>query len=223
MIYILDVESAGLQVPENGGGVCDLAIMEIDIDCEILAQVESLIDPEMPISASASGIHHITDSDVVDAPTLAEFMDLYSNPLMDAVVVIGHNVAFDIRFLKAHLPKSFEVLDTLKLARLTWPELENHKLQTIRYHFGLDAGEAHRAMGDVMTTHSLIKLLCEVHNTDLAGLRDLSKKPLSLNTKMPFGKHKDMALGDLPMNYVRWLLNSTDIDPDLRQALEQRL
>lgn len=222
---ILDTETVGMKAPPGASGICDLALMVIDNDSAIVYGHESLIDPECPISPSASGVHHITDDMVADQPTLSEYAEVYGNPLVDyeCGVVIGHNVAFDLRFLGDFVPSGVVVLDTLKLSRLTWPELENHKLQTLRYHFKLDAGEAHRAMGDVVTTHSLVKLLCDEHETDLSGLVELSKKPLSLDTKMPFGKHKDVALKDLPLNYVRWLLETADIDPDLKQALKQRI
>jgi exodeoxyribonuclease X len=37
---------------------------------------------------------------------------------------------------------------------------------------------------------------------------------------MPFGKHKGMAMADVPADYKRWLLGQGDIDPYLRKALE---
>jgi exodeoxyribonuclease X len=35
---------------------------------------------------------------------------------------------------------------------------------------------------------------------------------------MPFGKHKGLALAEVPGDYVRWLLDQQNIDPYLRQA-----
>ena len=38
---------------------------------------------------------------------------------------------------------------------------------------------------------------------------------------MPFGKHRGVAISDLPRDYVGWALkNLTDMDPYLRKALE---
>jgi len=39
-------------------------------------------------------------------------------------------------------------------------------------------------------------------------------------TTMPFGKHKDLLLADVPSDYKQWLLTQGDIDPYLRKALE---
>lgn len=214
-ITVLDTETASLQ-----GGVCDLAIAKINENLEVEWSVESLIDPEVPISASASGIHHITDEMVWDQPTLSEFMEMHNHPLgSDDLVVIGHNVQFDCRMLGVHLPETYRKLCTLKLARNMWPELENHKLQTLRYQFKLDAGTAHRAMGDVMTCISLLRYVAELKGTDLAGVMELARKPLSPDTKFPFGKHKGTPLKNVPKSYVRWVLEKTEIDPDLREAL----
>jgi exodeoxyribonuclease X len=144
-------------------------------------------------------------------------------PLTDVDVVCGHRASFDIGFLRNYLPERFDVIDTLKLARSLWPEAESHKLQTLRYTFGLDAGSAHRAMGDVITTISLMRRIAQEHDTDASGLLMLMNAPLSLDALMPFGKHKNERLRDLPMNYVRWLLDKADIDPDLREALASRV
>ena len=37
---------------------------------------------------------------------------------------------------------------------------------------------------------------------------------------MPFGKHKGLAIADIPNDYKRWLLNQDNVDPYLIQALE---
>lgn len=218
-IFATDTETASLQ-----GGICDLAIVELDQDLNILREVESLIDPERPISPEAMGVHHITNEMVWAAPTISEFVDLHGNWFQEDEnpIIIGHNIAFDIRMLGDLIPQNYTKLCTLKLARLLWPEAESHKLQTLRYTFNLNAGNAHRAMGDVVTCVSLLRLVREERGLDLQGILDLVRKPLSLNTKMTFGKHKGTPLKDLPRSYVSWLLDKTDIDPDLREALATR-
>jgi DNA polymerase III epsilon subunit-like protein len=226
---VADTETACLRPPRPGAGVCDVALAWVDKDANVLSQVESLIDPECAISPSAMGVHHITEQMVWDKPTLLEFAQTNGDPLKkfgehvpgEEVVLIGHNIRFDQAFLSPILQVEHRLLCTLKLARLTWPtELEDHKLQTLRYTFGLDAGAAHRAMGDVITCINLLRLLMKSHETDLPGLLELAKKPLSPETKMSFGKHKGTPLKSLPRNYVSWLLDpDRAIDPDLRDAL----
>ena len=216
LLDVFDTETASLD-----GGVCDLAIVRINNNFEVVAEFESLIDPERQISPAAMGIHHITNEMVWDKPTLTEAMEMWGHPFQrDNLVVGGHNVAFDLRMIAAVLPQQYGKVCTLKLARLCHPGIENHQLQTIRYTFGLDAGPAHRAMGDVITCLSYLKLLAREKNTDLEGLFHLGKQPVSLDTKMTFGKHKGTTLRELPLSYVHWLLSSADsLDPDIREAL----
>ena len=224
-IFVVDTETAGFAPPEKGSGVCDFAYAEIDNDFYVVRDGESLIDPECPISAGASGVHHITNEMVEFEPTLFQYMNLAGFPLMNTEVLIGHNVKFDIRFLHEYLPENFVVLDTLKLSRIIFtpdrfPDLPDHKLQTLRYYFKLDAGTAHRALGDVITCINLLKTLAKVAETDLNGLIKLNNRPLPASTQMPFGKHRGVAIKDLPKAYVSWLLNKADIDEDLKFALE---
>lgn len=223
-LVVLDTETAGLKPPDNGGsGVVDIAIACVDEDFQVYWKIESLIDPECVIRPEAMGVHHITPEMVDGKPTLEEFMRDHRYPLTDVDVICGHSVGFDCRFVRPYLPDNFKVIDTLKLARSLWPEAESHKLQTLRYTFGLDAGSAHRAMGDVVTTISLIRKIADEHDTDANSLLMLMNAPLSLNSAMPFGKHKGERLRDLPINYVRWLVDKADIEPDLREALSARL
>ena len=215
---ITDTETAGLE-----GGVCDVAVRAIDKDFNLLWERESLIDPERPISPGASGVHGIVDEMVVDMPTLQEYVDVYGNPFTsERLVVVGHNIQFDIRMLGAVLPVPHRKLCTLKLAKLVWPEgMDDYKLQTLRYTFRLEAGDAHRAMGDVITCHSLLKVAGEKLGTDMYGLMDFCRKPLPKTTKFPCGKHKGTMLKDLPGSYVSWaLVNMTNLDDDLKEALQ---
>ena len=221
-LLTIDTETSGL-APAEGTGVCDLAIACVDEDFEVYWKIESLIDPECIISPGAMGVHHITQEMVADKPTLGEFMRLQKYPFDDADVFIGHSVNFDLRFVRDYLPETFQTIDTLKLSRLVWPDLDSHKLQTLRYTFGLDAGSAHRAMGDVITTISLARHICEEVGTDARGLLQLMNAPLPLTTRIKFGKHKGERLCDLPITYVRWLVDKADIEPDLREALAARL
>lgn len=219
-ILTFDTESASLE-----GGVVELAIAEIDENLNIIHSVDSLIDPEREISPVAGGVHGIYPEDVADKPTLAEFAEVYGNPFDHPnLYLVGYNVGFDIRMVSSLLPQTYRKVDLLRLARNFWPENENHQLQTLAYQFRLHKGTAHRAAGDVVTTVSLLRFMADTFNLSFHELADLARKPLSLDSKITFGKHKGWKLSKLPLEYVNWLLNkSENLDPDLREALTPRL
>lgn len=217
LLDIIDTETASLE-----GGVCDIAIVTINENFEVVRSLESLIDPERPISPTAMGIHHITNEMVAHEPTLSEFMEMHGYPFQrDPLMVAGHNVQFDVRMLRAVLPERYRKVCTLKLARNLYPEMENHQLQTIRYTFGLEAGPAHRAMGDVITCFSFLRHICRDKGWTLQHLISEASKPLTAEYKLTFGKHKGTRIKDLPRSYMAWALgNMENLDPELREAFE---
>ena len=216
---VIDTETAGLD-PKDG--VVDLAIIEIDENFEPIAEFESLIDPEGPISPSASGVHGIVAEDVADAPTLQQFFDTTGAGVYceEALFVVGHNVRVDLGFLAEHLRGEVVPVDTLRLARHLYPDAENHKLQTLRYAFGLEAGAAHRAYGDTLLCLNFLRKMAEETGYSVEQLANLSAKPIIVD-KMPFGKHKGLPLDDLPRGYRNWLLDKADIHDDLRFSLSR--
>lgn len=214
---VIDTETAGLD-PKDG--VVEVALIEVDGNLDPVVTHHSLIDPEGPISASASGVHGIVFADVADSPTLRQFFDMdgVRDYCRGPLTVIGHNVDFDIRFLARYLPDNITKVCTLRLARHLYPDAENHKLQTLRYQFGLEAGSAHSADGDAILCLNFLRRMMDDTGFTLAEMAALSARPITV-TKMPFGKHKGTPLDALPRSYRTWLLDKAEIDDDLRGSL----
>jgi len=217
-ILVADTETSGLSKQD---GICQLAFTEINPQLEVIASWNSLIDPECSISPSASGIHGITDDMVADAPTMAEAMELLVQqfgPFND-VMICGHSVAFDARFLKPYWDITAQ-LCTLKVARRVVPDSPDHKLQTLKFFLGLGNSieGAHSADADVADTLALLKYLIDRSGLDLFDMMGWHLRPEKVEV-MPWGKHKGVALADLPASYRQWLLSLPDIDDSLRWSL----
>jgi exodeoxyribonuclease X len=217
---VADTETTGAEAADRP---CEVAWLEIDENLEIIDERHSRIDPERPISAGASGIHGITDDDVVDAPTMKEyFTEILGSTFFapdDEVLLIAHNVAFDRRMLKDYMPIT-EELCTLRLARRTWPDAENHKLATLMFLLKLKRGESHSATGDVSTCHDLLRRIVEKSGKSLQELINDAVQPIFV-PKMTFGAHKGKPLAKVPFSYVTWLLGKDNVDKDLRWSFEQ--
>jgi exodeoxyribonuclease X len=216
--YILgDTETTG---PTPSDKVCELAWVELNEELEVIDKQYSLIDPQIRISAGASGIHGITNQDVAEAPTIEEFFgEVLTSPLDGPVMLIAHNVQFDKRYLAPFIPNLAGELCTLRLARRFWPDAENHKLSTLMYHLALTRGESHRADGDVETCLDLLRKIVEKSGKSLPELAAESMEPLFVKV-MPFGKHKGTLLKDLPRSYIDWALKLDNLDRDMRYSLE---
>lgn len=217
---IFDTETSGLG-PKDG--VCELAYCEIDRKGNVVEKGHSLIDPGVPISPSATGVHGIFDKDVTDSPTLEEYMTVVHEipPFFgDEVIFIAHNARFDWKFLKDWINSETQ-LCTLRLARKVWPESPDHKAQTLRVYLGLpfDRGDAHSAAGDVEVVRLMLVKAMEQLDCTLDELIELSAAPIKIEV-FPFGKHKGLKMADLPKQYVKWALANLDLDSDLKKALE---
>jgi exodeoxyribonuclease X len=76
----------------------------------------------------------------------------------------------------------------------------------------------HRALDDALTSFYLMKNIATGHGMSVDEMLTLIQSA-SLNSPMPFGKHKGTKLKDLPSDYVRWLTENLDPDGWIVQAL----
>ena len=216
--FLADVETTGVGADDK---VCEVAWCEITRDFEVVDQGSSLINPGIPIGYSAQAVNGISNDMVKDAPTLDEYMESAGHPLLCADVFCAYNAPFDYRFLKDFTNDEVVVLDPLKVARLLYPDAENHRQSTIAVMLGIhvDRAKAHSADGDIFVLAQLVQRMCDDANTDIDGLIEMQKRPIPI-TKMPWGKHKGKALKDIPPDYVTWMLTKAEnVSPDLRAAL----
>ena len=219
---IADTETPGLKVEE---GICEIALREIDPDSlETLWEIDSLIDCQCPIGEVAMGIHGITDEMIADAPTLEEFVITsgYLDGRFDGrdIVVIAHNAPFDVARIQP-IGDITASICTLFHSRQLIPEAENHKLPTLREHFGFPKNEAHRALADVATTHRLLR---ELLGRTKRGLREFLATMDTTVHRMPWGKHKGRLLHQVPRDYLLWLKKEcTDLEPNLKKSVEKVL
>ena len=98
-------------------------------------------------------IHGLTRFDVQDAPEFAAIAPAFLERLTRADIVIAHNASFDIGVLRATLDHfglacpPFDYLCTYRVAARIWPDLQNHKLETVAAHIG-HAFRHHNAQAD---------------------------------------------------------------------------
>lgn len=215
----------------------------------LMTSLSYLVDPECPIPAAASGIHHITNSDVDGQEPMImrgpKFVNFCGERLM-----VAHNLEFDRRMLTQEAKRcGFNwasrmgggSLCTLRLAQHIYPDMENYKLQTLRYALLLDVSgiprverfsSAHSAFDDALLCAKLLGHLIVQFATSTtqwlqfprtpAGLIELAASTLHIR-KMPFGKHAGTSVWDIPGGYIKWALsNMKDLDDDLRWSLEHR-
>ena len=149
---VFDLETTGLSPATNK--IIEIAILKIK-DNRIVDTYESLINPNMRISRSASRVNGISDDMVMHKPSFDELKDDIL-AFIGNDVLVGHNVTFDMKFLECELHHKLnnKTIDTLTLSRKYYPQLAHHRLQDMRELLHLSVN-THRALSDCICTKEL--------------------------------------------------------------------
>ncbi|MEK3684182.1 ATP-dependent DNA helicase DinG [Paenibacillus sp. FSL R10-2736] len=175
---VLDFETTGTQ---SVGEIIQVGLAIIEEDRSISRVYGSYVKPGAPIPPFITGLTGITDSDVQDAPELDEMM-MELVPLLDDVVLVGHNVAFDFHFLQnaldrcGYLPFQGRILDTIDFLKICFPSLTTYQLGSVSSHFGLTHERPHQADSDALATALvLLKCLEELDSLPLLTIQRLNE------------------------------------------------
>ncbi|MCL2388973.1 MAG: 3'-5' exonuclease [Elusimicrobia bacterium] len=159
-LVFLDIETTGLR-SSLGAKICEIAMVKVSGGFE--ETFETLVNPLMPMPEECFKVHAISDCMLKTAPAFKDISNDIFN-FIGSSTVICHNASFDLSFVSAELKGAgFECgnipyLDTLKIARQYF-SFESNALGAIANAIGHEAGIAHRAMADVLTTKAVSKYL----------------------------------------------------------------
>ncbi|MCY4529483.1 MAG: exonuclease domain-containing protein [Chloroflexi bacterium] len=167
----LDTETTGLD-PESDR-IIEVGAVKFRGD-EVLGVFQSFVNPAERLSKFIRNYTGITQRDVDQAPPFPVVAtDLL--PFIDGAPVVGHNVGFDLGFLRSHgLPFDGPVADTYDLGRVFLPWASYHSLTGLAKELDVPVVRAHRAADDAETTRRVfVALLRIAADTDLDTLREI--------------------------------------------------
>ncbi|WP_163971253.1 PolC-type DNA polymerase III [Oceanobacillus halotolerans] len=155
---VFDVETTGLSAVYDT--IIELAAVKV-YQGEIIDRFESFANPHHPLSQTTTNLTGITDDMVKDAPEIGDVLKDFYDWCEDGILV-AHNASFDIGFLnQGYKQIGYEkvtnpVIDTLELARFLFPELKNHRLNTLCKYLDIELTQHHRAIYDAEATGYLL-------------------------------------------------------------------
>ncbi|MFB5762534.1 ATP-dependent DNA helicase DinG [Paenibacillus medicaginis] len=174
---VLDFETTGTQSADD---IIQVGLAIIDHDYSISQVYASYVNPGRPIPPFITGLTGITDADVENAPSLEDMM-VELVPLLNDVVLVGHNVAFDFNFLQnaldrcGYLPFSGRILDTMGFLKILFPSLSSYQLGFVAADFGIVHDRPHQADSDALVTAEVfLKCLDELNALPLLAVQRLS-------------------------------------------------
>jgi len=164
-----DTETTGLE-PSAGDEIISIGAVRIVNGRMLKNEVfEQLVDPRRPLNRESTRIHGIEARALEGQPPIEQVLPLFHRFCEDTVLV-GHNAAFDMRFLElkeasAGIRFAQPVLDTLLLSAAVHPAHQDHRLESIAERLGVRLIGRHTALGDALLTGEiflkLIPLLAE--------------------------------------------------------------
>jgi len=171
ILVVIDVETTGLK-PEEGHEVIEVAAQKIQ-DKQVLGEYVSLVETSRILDAEAMRVHGISNELLAleGKPASTVFPELVA--FIGAHPIVGHNVAFDLGFINAHLdrlglPKlGNPLVDTLTYAR-KYLLMPSYSLEKVAAYLKVPQPQAHRAKADVDTTREVFWKLIEKAKTSHA-------------------------------------------------------
>ncbi len=168
----IDLETTG--VDPSVDKIIEIGAIKV-IDGVEQGVFSSFVNPGMPVPWRITEITGIDDSMVVMAPSIEEVLPQVLEFVGD-LPLLGHNIKFDYSFLKSaalNCGAGFEKegIDTLRIARILAPELESKRLEFLCGHYGIDAGQSHRAFDDARSAMRLYEVLGAMENATEDTLR----------------------------------------------------
>ncbi|WLR52374.1 PolC-type DNA polymerase III [Bacillus tianshenii] len=169
---VFDVETTGLSAVYDT--IIELAAVKVK-GGEIIDRFESFANPHHRLSATTIELTGITDDMVQNAPEVGDVLKDFHEWIGNDVLV-AHNASFDMGFLNVGYQRigigkaKNPVIDTLELARFLFPDMKNHRLNTLCKKFDIELTQHHRAIYDAEATgYLLVKLLKDATERDITN------------------------------------------------------
>jgi len=179
-IIFCDIETTGLNPSRDE--IIEIGAVKVK-NGVVLETLSCFVSPSRPIPREITQLTGITQ-DMIDTQGIppAQALETFLQ-FVGSRKVIGHNIAdFDMRFLKhaihKFLGKEFSppIEDTLRLSKILFPKLKDHKLSTVAEEVGIyvDTSQLHRAFFDAELCARVYRsIMLQRNHPLLQALQDL--------------------------------------------------
>lgn len=157
----IDIETTGFDTLFDE--IIEVAAIRYVNNLEV-ARFQSLIKPKNSVGEFIETLTGITNNMLVAAPALESVLPKFRE-FVGSDLLVGHNVNFDVRFIYDYSRLlgldvfSNDYVDTVRIARRVFPDLPNHKLETVCNRCGVPNEGAHRATTDCERVHTCLSYM----------------------------------------------------------------
>lgn len=158
VFVVFDLETTGLNSNPAMGKmdkIIEIGAVKL-VGGEIKEKFSTFVACEDRLSKEIIDLTGITDADLVGAPTIDKAIaDFFK--FIDGAYLVGHNVNFDLNFVRYYAEQNGYMIDNRQFDTLTLAQellrgtLANYKLNTVAEHYGFSFNH-HRAFDDACVT-----------------------------------------------------------------------
>lgn len=225
-VVFFDLETTGTNITADR--IVEISIIKVHPDGNELEKTRR-VNPEMPIPAEATAVHHITDEDVASCPTFKQIARSLAEIFADSDIAGFNSNRFDIPLLLEEFHRAGISLD---LSRTRFIDVQTifHKkeqrtlIAAYKFYCGKNLEEAHSATADTRATYEVlmaqldrypdlvndVKALSEysshTRNVDFAGRLIYDDRHREV---INFGKYKGKLAEDVlrrDPGYLGWIM-----------------
>ena len=226
-LIFFDLETTGVNISKDR--IVEISLIKVMPSGQEIEKTLR-INPEMPIPAEATAVHHITDEDVKNAPTFKQVAKELGK-FFEGCDIAGFNSnKFDIPLLMEEFLRADVNVD---LSRHRFIDVQTifHKMEqrtlvaAYKFYCGKNLEDAHSANADTKATYEVLKAQLDrypelkndveflstfsTHNRNV----DLAGRIIYNDQKVPvfnFGKYKGVSVEEVlrkDMGYFGWMMN----------------
>ena len=227
-LVFFDLETTGTNITHDR--IVEISIVKLMPDGTVVERSRRL-NPEMPIPAEATAVHHITDDDVAGEPTFRQVAASLSKLLQGCDIAGFNSNRFDIPVLAEEFLRADVDID-LSRRKFVDVQVIFHKMEqrtlsaAYKFYCGKNLEDAHTAAADTKATYEVLMAQLDRYpelqnsidflsdyssfnkNVDFAGRMVYDDNGVEV---FNFGKYKGMSVSDVlkrDPGYYSWILNS---------------
>ena len=159
-MVFFDLETTGTDIASDR--IVEISVVKVMPDGEQIIRTRR-INPEMPIPAEATAVHHITDEDVKDCPTLRQVAKSLREFMIGCDFCGFNSNRFDLPMLAEEFMRAGVDTDFLRKAKYVDVQNIFHKKEertlvaAYRFYCGKELGDAaHGAQADTLATYEVL-------------------------------------------------------------------
>ena len=226
-IIFFDLETTGVNTSRDR--IVEISLVKVMPDGEEIIKTRR-INPEMPIPAEATAIHHISDEDVKDCPTFRQIAKSLYQFMLGCDFGGFNSNRFDLpmlveEFLRAGVDVDFKNRKFIDVQNIFHQMEQRTLVAAYKFYCDKDLTEAHSAEADTRATYEVLKAQLDRYDileNDIEALAKFSSRGetadyagrIGYNERgdevFTFGKHKDRVVSEIfatDPSYYAWLMN----------------